>query len=95
MPRADLDRVLADQEMLTDIPTYHVVGRRVAPEDLENRSFGTLQKSKPTPSGTEEAGQRRRVRRRHRPHAREPAHGRTVPGAVGQTAAPVRPLALW
>lgn len=34
IPEADLSAVLADQETLTSILTYHVVGERLAPEDL-------------------------------------------------------------
>ncbi|MCD0443421.1 fasciclin domain-containing protein [Glycomyces sp. A-F 0318] len=34
IPEADLEAVMADQEMLTGILTYHVVGERLAPEDL-------------------------------------------------------------
>ncbi len=31
IPKADLDKVLDDKAMLTDILTYHVVGRKLAP----------------------------------------------------------------
>ncbi|MEV7209107.1 MULTISPECIES: fasciclin domain-containing protein [unclassified Streptomyces] len=55
IPKADLDKVLNDKAMLTDILTYHVVGQKLAPEDLENGSFETLQKSKLTTSGSDEA----------------------------------------
>ncbi|MFC7819996.1 MULTISPECIES: fasciclin domain-containing protein [unclassified Streptomyces] len=55
IPEADLDKVLADKEMLTNILTYHVVGQQLAPQDLENGSFETLQKSKLTTSGSDEA----------------------------------------
>ncbi|WP_217251278.1 fasciclin domain-containing protein [Streptomyces sp. AC602_WCS936] len=55
IPKADLDKVLADKEMLTNILTYHVVGQKLAPKDLENGSFETLQKSKLTTSGSDEA----------------------------------------
>jgi hypothetical protein len=48
IPKADLDKVLADEQTLTDILTYHVVGQKLAPKDLENGSFETLQKSKLT-----------------------------------------------
>jgi uncharacterized surface protein with fasciclin (FAS1) repeats len=34
IPEADLEAVMADEEMLTGILTYHVVGERLAPEDL-------------------------------------------------------------
>ncbi|PAM98386.1 fasciclin [Streptomyces sp. Alain-F2R5] len=55
IPKADLDKVLADKEMLTNILTYHVVGQKLAPKDLESGSFETLQKSKLTTSGSDEA----------------------------------------
>lgn len=44
IPKADLDKVLADKAMLTKILTYHVVGQRLAPQQLANGSFETLQK---------------------------------------------------
>ncbi|MFB6553499.1 fasciclin domain-containing protein [Streptomyces sp. NPDC056405] len=55
IPKADLDKVLNDKAMLTDILTYHVVGQKLAPKDLENGSFETLQKSKLTTSGSDES----------------------------------------
>ncbi|MFK4547612.1 putative surface protein with fasciclin (FAS1) repeats [Streptomyces tendae] len=55
IPKADLDKVLADKAMLTDILTYHVVGQKLAPADLANGSFDTLQKSKLTTSGSDES----------------------------------------
>ncbi|MEV5019569.1 fasciclin domain-containing protein [Streptomyces sp. NPDC053780] len=55
IPKADLDKVLNDKAMLTDILTYHVVGQKLAPKDLENGSFDTLQKSKLTTSGSDGA----------------------------------------
>lgn len=42
IPEADLQAVLADQDLLTSILTYHVVGERIAPEDLSG-TFTTLQ----------------------------------------------------
>ncbi|MEV0962376.1 MULTISPECIES: fasciclin domain-containing protein [unclassified Streptomyces] len=54
LPKADLDRVLADKDMLTDILTYHVVGRKLAPQQLESGSYETLQKSKLTTKGSGE-----------------------------------------
>ncbi|KOU17676.1 fasciclin domain-containing protein [Streptomyces sp. WM6368] len=44
IPKADLDKVLADKETLTKILTYHVVGERIAPDQLGSGSFQTLQK---------------------------------------------------
>ncbi len=53
--KAGLDKVLADEQTLTDILTYHVVGQKLAPKDPENGSFETLQKSQLTTSGSDEA----------------------------------------
>ncbi|MFD3541131.1 fasciclin domain-containing protein [Streptomyces sp. NPDC058662] len=52
IPKADLDKVLADKATLTKILTYHVVGQRLTPEQLENGSFATLQKGMVTTSGS-------------------------------------------
>ncbi|WP_338703069.1 fasciclin domain-containing protein [Streptomyces sp. Q6] len=55
IPKADLDKVLNDKEQLTKILTYHVVGKRLAPADLSDGSFDTLEKSKLTTSGSGES----------------------------------------
>lgn len=55
IPKADLDKVLADKAMLTDILTYHVVGEKLTPKQLENGSFETLQKSTLTTKGSGES----------------------------------------
>ncbi|MEU9716822.1 fasciclin domain-containing protein [Streptomyces sp. NPDC047976] len=55
IPKADLDKVLADKATLTKILTYHVVGRRLTPKQLENGSFETLQKGMVTTVGTGES----------------------------------------
>ncbi|MEV6614930.1 fasciclin domain-containing protein [Streptomyces sp. NPDC051051] len=55
IPKADLDKVLNDKATLTKILTYHVVGQKLAPADLENGSFDTLEKSKLTTSGSDES----------------------------------------
>ncbi|WP_405942706.1 fasciclin domain-containing protein [Streptomyces sp. NBC_00207] len=55
IPKADLDKVLADKELLTKILTYHVVGRKLTPKQLENGSFETLQKGMVTTKGSGEA----------------------------------------
>jgi len=55
IPKATLDKVLADKAQLTKILTYHVVGQRLTPKDLENGSFETLEKTKLTTSGSGEA----------------------------------------
>ncbi|WP_030608308.1 fasciclin domain-containing protein [Streptomyces sclerotialus] len=52
IPKAQLDKVLDDKEMLTQILTYHVVGRQLTPAQLENGSYPTLQKSRLTTSGS-------------------------------------------
>jgi uncharacterized surface protein with fasciclin (FAS1) repeats len=43
IPAATLNEVLSDKKALTDILTYHVVGQRSAPADLESGSLTTLQ----------------------------------------------------
>lgn len=55
IPKATLDKVLNDKAELTKILTYHVVGRRLTPKDLENGSFDTLETSKLTTSGSGES----------------------------------------
>ncbi|MEU1706187.1 fasciclin domain-containing protein [Streptomyces sp. NPDC005706] len=55
IPKATLDKVLADKAQLTKILTYHVVGQRLAPKDLENGSFPTLEKSQLATSGSGES----------------------------------------
>ncbi|MEU6868843.1 fasciclin domain-containing protein [Streptomyces sp. NPDC046876] len=52
IPKADLDKLLADKAALTKVLTYHVVGRRLEPEQLANGSFPTLQKGMVTTSGS-------------------------------------------
>ncbi|MFH8259281.1 fasciclin domain-containing protein [Streptomyces roseolus] len=52
IPKADLDKVLADKATLTKILTYHVVGQKLAPAQLENGSFETLQKGMITTKGS-------------------------------------------
>ncbi|MEU4091550.1 fasciclin domain-containing protein [Streptomyces sp. NPDC026673] len=54
IPKADLDKVLGDKATLTKILTYHVVGQKITPAQLENGSFDTLEKGKVTTSGTGE-----------------------------------------
>ncbi|WP_228978194.1 fasciclin domain-containing protein [Streptomyces sp. DH12] len=55
IPKADLDKVLADKDMLTNILTYHVVGERLTPQQLGDGSFETLQKGRLTTSGSGES----------------------------------------
>ncbi|NGO78142.1 fasciclin domain-containing protein [Streptomyces sp. YC504] len=54
IPKADLDKVLADKETLTKVLTYHVVGQKLTPAQLEDGSFETLEKSKLTTAGSGE-----------------------------------------
>ncbi|MER6169570.1 fasciclin domain-containing protein [Streptomyces violaceorubidus] len=55
IPKATLDEVLNDKAQLTKILTYHVVGKKLTPKDLENGSFDTLEKSKVMTSGSGES----------------------------------------
>ncbi|MFC9850601.1 fasciclin domain-containing protein [Streptomyces prasinus] len=55
IPKADLDEVLNDKEQLTKVLTHHVVGQKLSPENLENGSFDTLEKSRLTTSGSDES----------------------------------------
>ncbi|MGX9889590.1 fasciclin domain-containing protein [Streptomyces sp. NPDC002276] len=55
IPKATLDKVLADKAQLTKILTYHVVGQQLTPKDLEKGSFDTLEKSKLTTAGSGES----------------------------------------
>ncbi|HEU5472619.1 MAG TPA: fasciclin domain-containing protein [Actinophytocola sp.] len=52
IPKADLDKVLADKAKLTEILTYHVVGQPITPDDLATGSFETLAKATVTTSGS-------------------------------------------
>ncbi|MFD3516496.1 fasciclin domain-containing protein [Streptomyces sp. NPDC058657] len=55
IPKADLDKVLADKDMLTKVLTYHVVGEKLTPKQLENGTYPTLQKSTLTTAGSGES----------------------------------------
>ncbi|MFJ7265580.1 fasciclin domain-containing protein [Streptomyces sp. NPDC099050] len=55
IPKADLDKVLADKATLTKILTYHVVGEKLTPKQLENGSFSTLETGKVTTAGSGES----------------------------------------
>lgn len=52
IPKADLDALLADKAELTKVLTYHVVGEKLTPRQLEKGSFDTLEKSKLTTAGS-------------------------------------------
>lgn len=54
IPEGDLDALLKDKEQLTKVLTYHVVGERLAPEDLEEGDFETLETSNLTTAGSGE-----------------------------------------
>ncbi|MEV7128093.1 fasciclin domain-containing protein [Streptomyces sp. NPDC093260] len=54
IPKATLDKVLNDKAELTKILTYHVVGKRLAPDDLAKGSYETLEKSRLTTAGSGE-----------------------------------------
>lgn len=55
VPKADLDKLLADKATLTKVLTYHVVGQKLTPKQLEKGSFDTLEKSELTTSGSDMA----------------------------------------
>ncbi|MCX5202682.1 fasciclin domain-containing protein [Streptomyces sp. NBC_00237] len=55
LPKADLDAVLADKAKLTSILTYHVVGQKLTPKQLETGTYPTLQKSTLTTAGSGES----------------------------------------
>ncbi|MFF7242309.1 fasciclin domain-containing protein [Embleya sp. NPDC008237] len=52
IPKETLDKLLADKAMLTEVLTYHVVGRRLTPAELDNGSFETLAKQPLTTRGS-------------------------------------------
>ncbi|MFI6937742.1 fasciclin domain-containing protein [Streptomyces sp. NPDC050418] len=54
VPKADLDKLLADKEALTKVLTYHVVGEKLSPEQLEKGTFETLETSTLTTEGSGE-----------------------------------------
>ncbi|MCP3800599.1 fasciclin domain-containing protein [Allokutzneria sp. A3M-2-11 16] len=51
IPKADLDKVLADNATLTKVLTYHVVPKRLTTADLASGNFETLQKGMVKTSG--------------------------------------------
>uniref|UniRef100_A0AAU3H6N5 Fasciclin domain-containing protein n=1 Tax=Streptomyces sp. NBC_01401 TaxID=2903854 RepID=A0AAU3H6N5_9ACTN len=52
IPKADLDKLLADKAELSKVLTSHVVGEKLTPKQLEKGSFDTLAKTKLTTSGS-------------------------------------------
>ncbi|MFK0172396.1 fasciclin domain-containing protein [Streptomyces sp. NPDC090306] len=55
IPKATLDKLLADKAELTKVLTYHVVGQKLTPQQLQKGSFTTLEKSKLTTMGSGES----------------------------------------
>ncbi|MER6392635.1 fasciclin domain-containing protein [Streptomyces sp. NPDC059382] len=55
VPKADLEKLLADKAQLTKVLTYHVVGQELTPKQLEQGSFDTLSKQRLTTSGSGES----------------------------------------
>ncbi|MFK0222342.1 fasciclin domain-containing protein [Streptomyces vinaceus] len=55
IPKADLDKVLADKAQLTKILTYHVVGETVTPKQLAAGTFKTLEGGSLTTAGSGES----------------------------------------
>jgi uncharacterized surface protein with fasciclin (FAS1) repeats len=55
IPKATLDKVLADKAMLTKILTYHVVPQSITPAQLASGSFATVEKGMLTTSGSGDA----------------------------------------
>ncbi|TRV72841.1 fasciclin domain-containing protein [Streptomyces sp. 130] len=53
IPKADLDKLLADKDALTKVLTYHVVGQKLTPKQLEKGSFESLEKEELTTSGSD------------------------------------------
>ncbi|KIF70659.1 fasciclin [Streptomyces sp. AcH 505] len=55
IPKADLDKVLADKATLTKILTYHVVGQKLTTKDLASGTYPTLEKGTLTTAGSGDA----------------------------------------
>ncbi|MET8171506.1 fasciclin domain-containing protein [Streptomyces clavifer] len=55
IPKADLDKLLADKAALTKVLTSHVVGEKLAPAQLDKGSFDTLAKTPLTTSGSDKS----------------------------------------
>ncbi|MFQ6855932.1 fasciclin domain-containing protein [Streptomyces sp. 35M1] len=54
IPKADLDKLLADKEELTKVLTYHVVGEDITQKQLQDGSFKTLEGGTLTTTGSGE-----------------------------------------
>ncbi|GHJ37136.1 fasciclin domain-containing protein [Streptomyces sp. TS71-3] len=55
LPKDQLDAAMKDKAMLTKILTHHVVGQKLAPADLSDGTFTTLEKGKITTAGSGES----------------------------------------
>ncbi|MFF3645414.1 fasciclin domain-containing protein [Streptomyces sp. NPDC002564] len=55
IPKADLDKVLANKDQLTKILTYHVVAEKIAPDKLADGTFRTMEGGNLTTSGSGES----------------------------------------
>lgn len=55
IPKADLDKLLADKAQLTKVLTYHVVGQKLTPKQMESGTFPTLEKSDLMTAGSGES----------------------------------------
>ncbi|MCY0928047.1 fasciclin domain-containing protein [Streptomyces sp. H27-H1] len=55
IPKADLDKILADKAELTKILTYHVVGEKITPKQLAAGTFTTLEGGSLTTAGSGES----------------------------------------
>ncbi|MDI3417638.1 fasciclin domain-containing protein [Streptomyces luteolus] len=52
VPKADLDKLLADKEQLTKVLTYHVVGEKVSKDKLADGTYKTLEGGELTTAGS-------------------------------------------
>ncbi|MEU3060503.1 fasciclin domain-containing protein [Streptomyces subrutilus] len=52
IPKADLAKILADKAQLTKLLTYHVVGEKLTPKQMENGTFKTLEGGSLTTAGS-------------------------------------------
>ncbi|MFI7086825.1 fasciclin domain-containing protein [Streptomyces anulatus] len=55
IPKADLDKLLADKAELTKVLTYHVVGEEITQQQMEKGWFKTREGGTLTPAGSGEA----------------------------------------
>lgn len=55
IPKAQLDKVLANKKTLTSVLTYHVAGQKITPDALGSGNFKTLQGAQLTTTGSTES----------------------------------------